>query len=1145
MSCISPPDTGKESMDGYAVPVDTHKDGTKRRLGDHNEVNRGSKIQTFLEVIRCELARPGRPSPISTNDILVPTKEWTPLYYAVYHNREAALLYFLQAGQSPNGVVASDHPPICIATIVGHAEIVKILCEEGANPNATTKLNGETALHTAIKDGRNDIVNILLSHDPDIDAKNTSTGDTPLHYAAARADSLAAVVVLLKRGASYEALNTKGCSPAAVALHSHNIKAALAIIGAARGQQNKLVEEKEMLLKHVEKAHNRVSMKNELIADVFEAGCPFGSTVLIEAIKMNQLNLVDMFLQKGADPNQASSSGTLPIFAALNCSEAKIVHALVVHKADVTLRDARGLTVLQAALDSPLTHDEKVTSSWFEVLLSNGADLQASYPDGSTILHRVIGKELGLAKAAQLLLQHGCNINEQDESGNTALHLATHQQSCTGVLLKHGADVNIVNKRGLTPLLYATRHLLKEEEPILDDLIKASDLHKVDQTGRTALHLAARSGLQRTVRSLVQAGVDTSVASKKRTPLLLAVLNQQWHVVPFLAAQPGTNFWDEAGLTALHHLAMSTPSKTSTWKDIDSAIAPFCDKGVSRSMRDYEGATPLILAVKSLPEDGLSVIEMLLSQKGPESSNCVGHEDLQGRDALYYAVTLGKPSFVAALLQHGSPVTWKEWRPSKGRVQPDTAARKKILKLIAEHEWCRCAAQLRRQSIDASNDTVLPGVLPLRELEQLLIMGLDPNTLPKSKLAGPLLWIILNQISHQQPLPPQYLYDSIKLVLSFGADPNMTLTRSLRRRSSAQIPQEAGLTTHPITFLLEKNVAVDITLVNLLLDSDAKLSIASSFFDGRYPLHSAVITNRLDIVDALIARKFDLNYTDNKGRTPLFIAAEKDILDIANLLSRSGANVNAKDTSGNTPLHAATLTGNKTLISNLLRAGAKACSTNAQNKTPLDLVPSQATEKDAIMTLLTHASSQEQKQRETAPKTAAQPKTNTATNTDKPLSQPSKPFAKPPPIHISQPSIDIQQPSIATPVHLSKQMVSSVSVRYMPSIKRQRSAPSISPHSSIISLPPHPAPDKPLPLPPASPSLSTSKMRIDSPTAVEYTRVTKMENTEGKTGTEPLPQIPLPALTRAKSTLDQVGDRESKGEELASWLAISQMMDRL
>lgn len=1082
-------------------------------------------IATLIEVLRCELGRPGQSSTTGT-DGLGPTKGWTPLYYAAHYNREAALLHFLRAGQSPDDVAGNGQPPLCIAAAAGYISIVKILLAAGANVNAATKADCETALHLAIKYGRADLVDILLSHEPEVNVWTLFTSETPLHYAAAKPGSLAMVVSLLKHGANYEAINANGSSPAEVALQAQNLHAAVAIIGAARGKRTKLSKEKEMLLKHVEKAQNRFSMNNELIADIFGASCPPDSTVLLEAIKRDDAGLVEMFLEKGADPNRATATAMYPIFTALNCSSVQVVHALVKHGVDVTLCDPHGSTVLQVALDCPLTHDKDAITAIFDILLSKGADPHPRYTHGATLLHHAVKPGLGLSGVAQQLLKHGVKTNKRDNVGNTALHAATHSRSCIAVLLKHGADAQSINHAGDTPLLHASRTLTCQQEPDLEQLVKVSNHRTTDRVGKTALHLAAENGLENTIRLLLQAGADTtSTAAQGRTPLHLAILSHQWHVVRLLATQPGINSWDEEGTTALHHIAVSIPETPPTWKFIALAAAPFCEKGVSRSMRDRSGATPLIQAVKNLPADGLPVVEVLLSEKPSRGSNCIGHEDLQGLDALFYAATLGKPTFVEVLLKYGAPYTLRTWKPRKGPVQPTNDINKQILKLFAEHEWLRRATALQRQSMSPQNDPILPKILPVCDLTDLLAMGLDPNALPRSKPTASLLWAILNQAGSPQPPPNRYFHDAIKVVLSAGTDPNATANRSPRRTSPGQNSPQPTLALHPLAFLLEQCPSVEIELVSLFLDHGARLSNSSPFYDGRYPLHSAIQANRIDVVDAFLLRKASANCLDTMGRTPIFTSVEKGYWETFNLLVRSGGKVDVKDTEGNNLLHAAAIGGNSKIISALLRAGVKSCETNDKGLLPSSCIGEGLDQKgkDKSIALLKHAEEQERietllrdqhsqrraiQEREERAQKVTEAKLQTYT--------PHRTIPSPP-----QLSSDITTPSnmkpphsaeriTTTPVLLSKQMVS---IHYSTPSPEQR-------HSKHAAHKPTNLSEKPLPPP---------QPRTDSGLDVE--------RSDGC-------DKPLPVLIRGRTMFDRDEAKEEIDGELADWLALSRMLER-
>jgi ankyrin repeat protein len=677
----------------------------------------------------------------------------------------------------------------------------------------------------------------------------------------------------------------------------------------------------------------------------------------------------------------------------------------------------------------------------------------------------------------------------------------------------------------------------KEEEPDLEPLIKVSDLRTMNKHQSTALHIAAKKGLLKTIQHLLKYRAETTlVDSKNRTPLLLAVLNHQWHVVPLLATQPGMNSWDVDGNTALHYAATSVPKSPATWKDIASATAKFCEKGASRSMRDRGGATPLIRAVKALPEEGLAVIEVLLAErsKGPRS-NCVGHEDHHRRSALHFAATLEKPAFVLALLKSGAPFTFKDWTLANGPIQPVSPAHKRTLKLFAEHEWMDRSRMLHRTSGAEPTISVLPDILPLEDLDEILAMGLDPNGLPtppKSR-PGSLLWAILNQTLTQPPLPPRYLQDILKLILHKGADANAVTT------ANSIIPLQKSdkqhNTRHPLTFLLEHYPAIDIDLITLFINHGANLVTVSTAYEGRYPLHSAVMGNRVDVVDEFLMRRAEIDALDAKKQTPLFIAAEKGFWEISDMLLSKRPTVTGKDVDGNTPLHKACSSGSAPIVSSLLRGGAKGSVLIKNNKgqTPRSCLPETAAEKDKdkITKLLKNAEEQEMRaneQRQKHLEVEAMLEGKDRLRKEREKTQRAASSTHLPSPTTSRPSaIRHLSSSILPPKTSSKSQPTSAPLK-------TTTSPSSTLQQTPSSLAPTPYLAKPLPAP-----------RVDS--GVMYAQ---------SSSNSPATEKPLPTPDANKIALSSFDEEEPERgrkrerrlqsqEEFAGWLAFSSKLDNL
>ena len=81
------------------------------------------------------------------------------------------------------------------------------------------------------------------------------------------------------------------------------------------------------------------------------------------------------------------------------------------------------------------------------------------------------------------------------------------------------------------------------------------------------------------------------------------------------------------------------------------------------------------------------------------------------------------------------------------------------------------------------------------------------------------------------------------------------------------------------------------------------------FFNFRHtPLHLAILSRHIDVVNVLLVESTDLNAKNSAGLTPLALSMSEEMNEVAELLLKSGASVNVTDANGNTLLHLA-LTG--------------------------------------------------------------------------------------------------------------------------------------------------------------------------------------------------------------------------------------------
>ena len=69
------------------------------------------------------------------------------------------------------------------------------------------------------------------------------------------------------------------------------------------------------------------------------------------------------------------------------------------------------------------------------------------------------------------------------------------------------------------------------------------------------------------------------------------------------------------------------------------------------------------------------------------------------------------------------------------------------------------------------------------------------------------------------------------------------------------------------------------------------------------PIHRAVMTHSLPVVQQALSDGVDIDAVDREGRSALFYAIKDGELAIAGELIKHGANVNIQDNNGETPLH--------------------------------------------------------------------------------------------------------------------------------------------------------------------------------------------------------------------------------------------------
>ena len=108
-----------------------------------------------------------------------------------------------------------------------------------------------------------------------------------------------------------------------------------------------------------------------------------------------------------------------------------------------------------------------------------------------------------------------------------------------------------------------------------------------------------------------------------------------------------------------------------------------------------------------------------------------------------------------------------------------------------------------------------------------------------------------------------------------------------------------------------------------LLAAGADVNYSKEGNEGRTALYKAALNGHLDVVQALVAAKADVNKGKTTGgATPLFVAAQEGHLDVVQALVAAEADVNKAKTDGWAPLRVANHFNHTSIAACLKSAGA-------------------------------------------------------------------------------------------------------------------------------------------------------------------------------------------------------------------------------
>jgi len=383
------------------------------------------------------------------------------------------------------------------AAIEGHADCFKKYLVEETNINARNKY-GETCVHLATKNGRPEVISLLVEQKADLDVVGESR-NSALHYC-------------MKPGAVYRSMAT-----------------ALLNAEADPNKINSLLQSPLHLTNRPDLIKELLNAGAEPYFEDREGYTPVLRNMLDTSTGVSDMEYIDLYLSNGLDPNHiypvidqgllhwaiekdrkdifdrvmaanpdlelADRAGRPPLYVAMELRRAKLANALLKGGASANGRRIfKGNPDMYETMLNGAVRRLDIYNTILLLKFGAKADSMGFSPDGSTPLYNLCRVKVVPAQIKsqlevfQTLIDAGANPNTPIALGDGSfpLHAAVGQKNTSLVakLLDLGASVNAKNRKEQTPL-----------------------------------HLAAATGDMKLIQRLLAGGASKLIVdNKRRTP---------------------------------------------------------------------------------------------------------------------------------------------------------------------------------------------------------------------------------------------------------------------------------------------------------------------------------------------------------------------------------------------------------------------------------------------------------------------------------------------------------------------------------------------------------------------------------------------------------------------------------------------------
>ncbi|SPJ73995.1 related to ankyrin [Fusarium torulosum] len=783
--------------------------------------------------------QPGTPSTKMQNLNKADSHGWTPLHWAVSMGHNSMVRILLSSGASPDLPDLAGWTPTFWAAFKGHVDIIEMLWRYDIAP-FRCDIKGLTPLHWAISTGQTEIVKRLLKVKtrfgqyekssvisfPSLAdltvararAMTTKTNQSPFNFYSEGTDieMFSAIFNALKqsfrekenkppeRNSGYYTVDPFLYGPFGRSLKADYGRRARPDRDYQWGKPDvDFLEFVDTLMIHATRSQNLPIIKLVFDLKLVKASGIDSLALLHEAAASGWVEGMSALIDLGADVNNGrEKDGKTPLHEACLCQREDAINVLLgIDKIDINARDKGRQTPI---MDLMTASFEEKGFNLYRLLIARGASTSIKDTEGNSLMH--FAMRTCNATIVQMLCTAGLSIESPNKSGQLPLHWMTHWKY-------------FEVRKGVTP----------------------DEAQSLKQKRRDCMKLVFKLSSPGSLDSVCD-WKDGAVPSKQ-TPLSLALSSDNWDLAAELLKcikQPGNmSYLLDAKTHIIHELckvserlaSVSTPrslerlmmyyeSQPLSLDDWTCLLQSFLDAGADINGVNWQGKTPLQLCVQraasiqvidtllklganpyQVTEDGLDCFQLALlccdaagsweimrclrtyANTHPEpahyfcqggfliapdtpieneetrylqvlrQTNAINHETRSGRTLIFEAASRGNTHLVERLLDHDA---YPHYIDDFGSSALHAAAKKQAPTTVAA--LLQAGADVHQVSFNEFGSTV----------------------------RGTPLHVCLEACSQGQ-----VAIEVVRILLSYGADPNYAVVRDDYTETSLSLPLKA------------------------------------------------------------------------------------------------------------------------------------------------------------------------------------------------------------------------------------------------------------------------------------------------------------------------------------------------------------------